>query len=88
MSAQPLEWQALWDEMDANPETWVLTTEKMYWEMLECVPPRAQSKRAFLVGEPLRHNSQGEAIHSCFRQVGDEFHARNLTFKQFQYLAA
>ena len=32
MSAQKLEWQALWDAMEAAPEAWVPTTEKMYWE--------------------------------------------------------
>jgi len=86
--AQKLEWQPLWDAMDASPELWIPTTEKMYWDMLECVPPRKQSRNAFLVGEPLRHNENGEAVHACFRQLGDEFHARNLTVKQFDFWMA
>jgi len=44
---KPLEWQALWDAMAANPSEWIPTTEAMYWEMLEAVPPRAQKKALF-----------------------------------------
>jgi hypothetical protein len=83
---KPLEWQELWDAMDASPENWILTTENMYWQMLECLPPRAMDNGGFLVGEPLRHNSEGKAVHACFRRVGDQFHARNLTLEQFKGL--
>jgi len=85
MTAQKLEWQALWDAMDAAPIEWIPTTEAMYWDMLECVPPRAQTPAAFLVGEPLRHNADGEAVHACFKETAaGEFFARNLTVKQFK----
>lgn len=47
----PLEWQPLWDAMDAKPDEWIPTTEAMYYRMLEVVPPRAHSLGAFLVGE-------------------------------------
>ena len=40
MSAQPLEWQALWDAMESSPNQWIPTTENMYWEMLGALPPR------------------------------------------------
>lgn len=80
-----LEWKELWDAMDTRPDEWIPTTERMYSDMLECVPPRAQSRGAFLVGEPLRHNSDSDAIHACFKQVGDDqFFARNLTVAQFK----
>jgi hypothetical protein len=81
---KPLEWQDLWDAMDANPGDWMPTTENMYWQMLECLPPRKQTQNAFLVGEPLRHNGHGESVYSCFRQKGDLFEAKNLTVKQFE----
>ena len=85
MTTQKLEWQALWDAMDAQPEAWIPTTEDMYWQMLECVPPRAQTRAAFLVGEPRRHNAAGEAVHACFKETrGGEFFARNLTVQQFK----
>lgn len=82
MTTQPLEWQALWDAMDADPKAWIPTTENMYWEMLEVVPPVAMRPCAFLVGEPLRHVN-GEAIHACFRKTGGSYVARNLTVSQF-----
>lgn len=80
----PLEWKPLWDAMDATPDAWIETTEEMYYEMLECVPPRAQERGRFLVGEPLRHNEEGKAVHACFRRSGNDFFARNLTVEQFQ----
>ena len=79
----PLEWQALWDAMEANPSEWIPTTESMYWEMLEAVPPRAQKKTAFLVGEADHHNADGYPVYSCFKRAGDTFYAKNMTFKQF-----
>lgn len=83
----PLEWADLWAAMYAEPSEWIATTESMYWEMLGVVPPAAQSGIGFLVGEPLRHNSDGDAVHACFKQVGDKFYARNLTHAQFKALA-
>lgn len=88
MSAQQLEWQDLWDAMKAAPDAWIPTTENMYWQMLEVLPPRAQTRTAFLVGEPLRSNGQGEAVYSCFAKTGDEYRAKNLTVKQFREATA
>lgn len=79
----PLEWAPLWAAMDAQPEAWIPTTEGMYGEMFERLPPRAMSGSAFLVGEPLRH-VEGKAVHACFKQVGKDFFARNLTVEQFR----
>jgi hypothetical protein len=78
-----LEWQPLWDAMDANPTEWIPTTEKMYWEMLEVLPPRKQSRSAFLVGEATRHNAEGYPVYSCFKRVGDSFYAKSMTLEQF-----
>jgi len=78
-----LEWSDLWAAMDAQPEAWIPTTESMYWEMLCVLPPRKMVGDNFMVGEPLRHNSKGEAVHSCFTKFGDTYKARNLTLTQF-----
>ena len=78
-----LEWQPLWDAMDANPDAWIPTTEHMYWEMLGAVPPEKMLGPNFLVGEALRHNSEGEAVYSCFAKFGDTYKAKNLTVDQF-----
>jgi hypothetical protein len=83
MNAAPLEWQDLWNAMDANPDAWIPTTEKMYWDMLEVLPPKKMLGRNFLVGEASRHNSQGEAVYSCFTQFGDTYKAKNLTVVEF-----
>ena len=81
--SKPLEWQALWDAMDANPDAWIPTTEAMYWEMLGAVPPRKMLGRNFMVGEPLRHDAQGHAVHACFTKFGETYKARNMTLEQF-----
>jgi len=78
-----LEWQALWDAMDANPDQWIPTTESMYWEMLEVLPPRKQFRGAFLVGEASNHNSEGYPVYSCFNRIGDDFYAKSMTLSQF-----
>ena len=80
---KPLEWAELWDAMDANPDAWIPTTEAMYWEMLEVLPPRKMVGENFLVGEPSRHNAKGEAVYSCFTKFGDTYKAKNLTVNQF-----
>ena len=73
----------LWDAMDSNHEQWIPTTESMYWEMLEVLPPRKMVGENFLVGEPLRHNSQGESVYSCFTKFGNTYKAKNLTLAEF-----
>jgi len=88
MATNMLEWSELWAAMDAAPDAWIPTTESMFWEMLEAVPPRAEQSGRFLVGEPLRHNEDGKAVHACFKQVGQDFFARNLTVAQFHGGAA
>lgn len=82
MIAQPLEWQALWDAMELNPDKWVLTTEKMYWEMLEVLPPRKMIGQNFLVGEALCH-IDGIPVYSCFSKFGDVYKTKNMTVRQF-----
>jgi len=87
-TTKPLEWADLWAAMDAQPDAWIPTTEEMYWDMLEAVPPRCQTARAFLVGEARRHDSNGHAVHACFKQVGSEFFAKHMTVAEFQGGAA
>lgn len=80
---RPLEWGDLWEAMKAAPEAWIETTEKMYWYCLECVPPRRQWHDRFLVGEPSRHNDEGAEVHTCFKQVGDKFFAKDMTVNTY-----
>ena len=85
---EKLEWTPLWDAMKASPDAWIPTTESMYWQMLECLPPRAHSGSRFLVGEAERHNEEGKAVHACFRQVGSDFFAKYMTVEHFYAGAA
>ena len=80
---KPLEWKELWDAMEANPAEWIPTTEKMYWDMLEVLPPRKMIGEDFLVGEAADHNSEGEAVYSCFTKFGDTYKAKHLTVREF-----
>jgi hypothetical protein len=81
-----LEWAPLWDAMKTTPDAWIPTTEKMYWDMLEVLPPRAMSGRTFLVGEADHHNVDGRAVYACFTKLGDSYRARYLTLAQFKEL--
>ena len=81
--SKPLEWAELWAAMDSNPDAWIETTEAMYWEMLEVLPPRKMLGPNFMVGEPLRSNGKGEAVHACFTKFGDIYKAKNMTLKEF-----
>ena len=82
--SEKLEWAELWAAMDAQPLEWIPTTEAMYWEMLGCVPPRAMRGGAFLVGEANNSNADGYPVYACFKQLGDNYFARNLTLEQFR----
>jgi hypothetical protein len=79
-----LEWQPLWDAMDAHPAEWIPTTEKMYWQMLEAVPPRAHANGAFLVGEASHSNAEGRTMYAGFKKTGGQFFAKYLTIDQFK----
>jgi hypothetical protein len=80
---KPLEWKELWDAMDANPDAWIPTTEAMYWQMLEVLPPIKMLGENFLVGEANDHNENGEASYACFTKFGDTYKAKHLTVKEF-----
>lgn len=82
----PLEWQPLWDAMKAKPDAWIPTTENMYNEMLNVLPPRAWTGGAFLVGEAYTHNAEGYPVYACFKQVGNEYEARHMTLREFNLL--
>ena len=78
----PLVWDALWTAMRAEPHAWVPTTERMYWHMLECVPPIDAGHGAFLVGEPNHHNDNGEPVYAGFVSRNG-FMARYMSRREF-----
>ena len=66
---KPLEWKELFAAMDDAPTTWIPTTKKMYWAMLECAPPLALASGKFLLGEAHYFNSDGEPVTPASRQT-------------------
>lgn len=79
----PLEWSDLWTAMDTAPKDWIETTEAMYWNMLECVPPRCMAGGRFLVGEAKTHVN-GEAVHACFWSKDGGYFAKHMTVAEFR----
>lgn len=88
LARPPLEWGDLWAAMRANYDAglpaWVRTTEEMFMEMLEVVPPRCQTAGAFLVGEPWSTNAANENVHAAFRFDGGGHWARYMTVPEFR----
>ena len=70
--------------MGSEPTTWHETTEKMYWDMLECVPPHRMTGRMFLVGECDHANSLGEDVYAAFRKYDGGWQARYMTVAEFE----
>lgn len=52
---------------------WIKVTEARYWEMLEVLPPEAQTGFGFLVGEATDHNAQGRPRFAAFVEVQGQF---------------
>jgi len=84
----PLEWQPLWAVMAENYYAgngeWVPTTEEMYREMLNVLPPVCQRGGSFLVGEPWNHNAEGQAVFAAFSRHGEHYKARYMTLREFK----
>ncbi len=76
----------IFDQMRVAPEQWHATDEATFYEMLGAVPPAGMGNGCFLMGEPIKHNSQGEPVFACFKQTGDVFEARHMTINEFQQL--
>ena len=90
VKCEPFEYSALFQIMDANPRQWAPTTEKMYYDMLEVLPPvklRTDGGwTGFLMGEPVTHDTQGDAIYGAYICLDGKFYAQNMTVKTFKDL--
>jgi len=82
---EPLEWEDLWATMKTKPYPWVETTENMYNQMLDVLPPAAMGENAFLVGEPYTHNEKNEPVFACFVHSGKHYQARYMTLNEFDH---
>lgn len=80
---KPLEWRDLWDELNrknvSGDDSWTLTTEDMYYEMLNSVPPRDYFTGGFAAGEPVRHSRNG-ALYHAFKVEGNKYYAKLMEY--------
>ena len=92
---EPLEWSALWNAVEVennaalaeNREPRLIpTTETMFHEMLNVVPPAAMSSGQFLVGETVYHDANGADVYRAFFQYGKRYGSRLATLREFRAL--
>ena len=85
---EKLEWSVLRFVMKKEykgERRWVETTEDMFHEMLNIVPPRAQTCWAFLMGEAWDSNADGKAIYEAYKADGNgRYFAKYMTVKEFE----
>lgn len=55
-----------WQSMELKEGASIEVSERIYYEMLGCVPPRLQIGTYFEVGEAHHHTNEGKAIHHAF----------------------
>jgi hypothetical protein len=79
----PLVWKPLWDAMRSTPGAWIPTTEEMYWDMLEALPPLRMAKGMFLMSEADHTDVDGHEVYACFSRKSDEYFARYMTEQEF-----
>lgn len=66
---------------------WSETTEEMYWEMLEVLPPAVMLPIGFLVGEPCDHHAgNGQPRFQAYVKADGKHWAasRPMTVKEFK----
>lgn len=56
---------------DQTGTTWTEITHDDYWEALEVLPPALQTRYGFLIGEPTRHNDEGEGLYGAYLELGE-----------------
>ena len=67
---------------NAGDSRWHEVDEEIFWEQLECVPPRRMTESGFMVGEPYSHSERG-AIHTCFMQVNGRYWGRMIALNDW-----
>jgi hypothetical protein len=79
----PLVWKPLWDAMRSTPDAWIPTTEEMYWDMLEALPPLRMRGGAFLMSEADHSDESGHPVYACFLKHQGHYLARYMNCLEF-----
>ncbi|OAM91893.1 hypothetical protein AW736_26295 [Termitidicoccus mucosus] len=69
-------------DFEANRQVWRETTESVYHEMLNILPPAYLEADMFMLGEPYSHNANGEAVFSIFMAREGHYFALHGTRRQ------
>lgn len=71
------------------PGTWEPITEERYWELLNVLPPAAQKRGGFLVGEASDHHAgTGRPRFTCCREKAGEFAEYSRPMSHAEFVAA
>lgn len=63
-----------WNVEPLNPGQKIEISEAIYWNLLECLPPKIYHGSYFEVGEPNHHDNKGMAVHrACWKEGGKYF---------------
>lgn len=82
------DWCQAKGERQNTPIIWTETTEEIYWQMLEVLPPAAMCGGAFLVGEPADHHAgNGQPRFDAFRQIGKTYLNANRPMTRAEFKA-
>lgn len=72
-------------ETKHNPRPCLEVSEEFFWEMCECVPPvyfgttdNAGCYSMMQVGEPMRHDAQGNELYETFQRMNQAAIDQNL----------
>jgi hypothetical protein len=74
-------------QQQRSPITWSETTEEIFMDMLNVLPPAIMLTNGFLVGEAADHEADtGKPRYDGFKQIGDKFYAssRPMTRAEFK----
>ena len=79
----PFKYPKNFHEVAAN--LWEEISREHYIQMLECLPPARRSNKAFAVGEPLNHMTNGKVVHTvCIGPVEDgKFYSKPYPLDEF-----
>ena len=76
-----------WPFPECNRDTWVESTERTYWQLLECLPPEFYIPSGFVVGEPADHAGDGMPIHTACLEIVGRYFFREVRLDQAKKLA-
>ena len=63
--------------------SWREISERIFYDLLECVPPARMKYNAFAVGETWKHDQEGNKIHTIGIEVNNRYFMRHALLNSF-----